>query len=686
MKMSNYPLLKILIPFVSGIITAYFCQFPYPMCRIWFAITLALWLVSCIFTPVKTYKWQWVKTLTLSAAYFFAGVGAMNFRFSSHLTPAQRRLMAESRDWLCRVEDFPVVRAKTVKLVARIQRAGTGEAVGAKVVLYVQRSPEADAIEYGDILLAHARLEEVAPPQNPDAFDNRLHLGRKGIHHSGFVHDGFWLPAGNRPRNPLKALAHRIQGRLAAAFATSGLSGEEYDIAKAILLGDDDTMEPELKASYAAAGVSHILCVSGMHVGVIFMILNFLLKPLGLFRRTRWLKSLTILLLIWLYAHITGLSPSVTRSATMFTFVTIGQGIRRNTNVFHSLLASLWVLLAVNPTLLFELGFQLSYIAVTGIVLLQPLLGAAYTCKTRAGSYFWELATVSVAAQIATAPISIHHFGRFPNYFLLTNMTVITLSFVVMMSGVGLWCVAWAPRLGGWAAWLLTHEIRLMNGIVTFVERLPGAVTENLFFSVPQVWLLYIIIIWVYVAVRHRSRRAAWAAYLALALLSGTFLSRKVELLRQEEVTVYQTPRSCAVAFCHQQRCVFFSDSITGADDGAFRHAAANHLRRQHAACTFVPIDTATYSCPFLCKRGPLVRFNRQTYYLLRRREKTWPVTEPLEVDVLLLQHNPVQPPEEVARAVRFKEVVADASNTPYCVRRWRDWCRQYRIPFRDAP
>lgn len=685
MKLSNYPLLKILLPFISGILLGYYGQFPYRMCRTWFFVSLAFGLFATLLTLFKTYKWQWVKNIVLTVAYLFAGVSAVNFRFSSHLTLETSRLMTENQNWMVRVADFPVPRARSVKLVAEILQTGKGEPVHDRVMLYLRRTPAAEALEYGDLLLVHTQLSEFEPPKNPDAFDNQRYMHRKGIYYTGYVSEEFWLPAGHHPQNPMKALAHRAQGRLSAIFATSGMSGREYEIVKAILLGDDDTMEPELKAAYAAAGVSHILCVSGMHVGVIFMILNFLLKPLDLFKGTRILKAILLLLAIWLYAHITGLSASVTRSATMFTFVTVGQLIQRNTNVFHSLLASLWILLTFNPLLLFELGFQLSYLAVTSIVLFQPLFSSVYTCRTRVGSYFWDLVTVSVAAQIGTFPISALYFGQFPNYFLLSNMSVITLSFVVMMTGVALLGFSFVPIISHGISVLLTWEIRIMNGIIECIEALPGSVTRNIDFSGWQVLVLYAVIVLLYLAIRKRKRMVGWVAYICFALFAGTFLLRKMDLANQRENVVYSVRKTSALSFCCGQQCLFFSDSIKSDTCVAYRYAVANHARRQHATSIFVPVDTLCYNCGFLCKRGPLLYFDGHTYYLLKRKEKVYPMQHPLLVDVLVLQYNPLQPPDEVVRTLCFKEVVADETNTPFYVQRWREWCTRNHIPFRNG-
>lgn len=684
MNFSKYPLLKVLFPYVLGVIIAYTCNFPAIFCNFCLCAAAVLWLISLLLLQVKQYSWRWVKFFVMFAAFVFAGMFTANFRLSPKLTLEQQEQIASERNFVVRVVDFPVLRAKSVKLQAELLQTTTDQPLRERVLLYLQKSPEAEAVRYGDVLLVSTQLTEFAPPANPDAFDNRQYMRRKGIFYSGYVPATGWQLLDRKVPHPLKELSRRTQQQLSRSFATAGMSGREYDIIRAILLGDDDTMEPELRAAYASAGVSHILCVSGMHVGVIFMILNFLFKPLDLFQSTRVLKSLLLLLTIWLYANITGLSPSVTRSAAMFTFVIVGGLIQRNTNVFHSLLASLFVLLAINPMLLFEVGFQLSYLAVFGIVLLQPVIAGVYQCKTKVGNYFWELMSVSIAAQISTFPISIYYFGQFPNYFLLSNLSVIALSFVVMITGLVLLVSSFVPVLAHVVSFLLTWEIRLMNGVVTFVETLPGAVTQNIDYSPLQVLLLYAFILLFYCAFYFKQRTLGWLACSVFALFSSTFALRKVELLRQNEVVVYNILKTSALGFCSQQQCVLFSDSIMSDTCKSFQYAIKNHARKLHAQWTFVPVDTFRYDAPGISKRENFIQYNNICYYLLKRNEKLYPVEPRPVVDKLLLQYNPTIPPEKVRAALDFKAVVADGTCTEFYKNRWRNFCENEGVPFEE--
>lgn len=687
MNLSKYPLLKILPPYISGIFLSYFGNFSDKIVPFSLVAIVVLWLLMLLMLRLKRYKWQWIKTATMALAFTFAGICTTTLQLSPRVPPRQRTATLESHEFIVRIVDFPVPRAHSDKVVVELLQTANGTPLNEKALLYVQRDTVGNAgtvapLHYGDVLTISTTLSEFAAPANPDAFDMRRYMQRRRIFLTGYVSNSGWQFADNVCPNMLKAFSHALQQRLAARYATAGMTGRELDIVRAILLGDDDTLEPELRTAYASAGVSHILCVSGMHVGIIFMILNFLFKPMDLFPKTRIAKAFLLMLSIWLYACITGLSPSVTRSATMFSFVTIGGVLRRNTNIFHSLMASLFILLAIKPLLLFEVGFQLSYLAVFGIVLIQPRIAGLLTCKTRVGNYFWELLSVSVAAQIATFPISAHYFGTFPNYFMLSNLTVIALSFAVMATGVGLLSLSFVPYISDGIAFLLTWEIRIMNGIVTFVEGLPGAVTRNIDLSGGQVLLLYVVIAMAYCAIYYRKHAYGWVALASLTLLAGTFALRRVAIERRVEMVAYNIRKVSALEFCYGGECLLFSDSIRNAGSPHYTYSIQNHARKLHARWTFVPVDTPRYDAPFLIKRGPFIQFGDKCFYLLKRKERVLPVEHRPHVDMLLLQHNPTMQPEEVALALDFATVMADETNTPFYKERWRAYCEARGIPF----
>lgn len=670
MNFSNYPLLKILIPYVMGLLWGYFIHFSGYFCQFFFFVAVVFWLISLLFRQRRNYFWRVAKTLLLWMVFVFAGLTAMTWRMKPTVTAEEERMMAENRTWLVEVVEVPEPRARSVRATVQVLGGARGSSFRERVLLYLV--PDTlHPVHYGDLLLVRTQLKAVEGPQNPDMFNYRQYLRKRGISLTGYVSAGGWQRLAHRTPNPLKAFSQRLQGSLTDIFRWSGMSGHEYEVIAAVLLGAGGTLDPELRQSYAAAGVSHILCVSGMHVGVIFMILNFLMKPMELSRQTRALKALLLILSIWLYACITGLSPSVIRAATMFSFVTIGGLVHRNTNIFHSLTASLFILLIINPLLLFEVGFQLSYLAVFGIVLFQPLIASLYHAKTKPGRYFLELLSVSIAAQLGTFPISIFYFGQFPNYFILSNLSVITLSSVVIISGIILLAISFVPFLVKGVALILTGEIRLMNGIISFVEHLPNSVTPNIDYHFLQVIFLYVTIFALYLLIVKKRKYWFWTMLSSFTLFSGTFAAKRIMLANSDEMVVYQIRNVSAIGVQCGKECVFFSDSIQDMQNPLFEYNIGNHFRKQHANYRFVNMDTYRFCGEYVFKSGRFLCFNEKKYLLLKKNEKIYPTAHPIEVDGIVLQYNPRQLPEEVARGVRYQYVIVDGTVTPFYRRRW---------------
>ena len=638
MFFNNYPILRLLIPFVLGIGVAYWspldCSLPLIL-----LLMFGCWIVSWGFRRKKTLISTLFSGIFMQILFIVAGFCLTCLHFRNQNADFNKEIFKNNPYFVAKIIEHPAQKAKSIKVIAKIEQTTEGHTIQQKAVLYFGKDRSRQPA-YGDVVLIHAKLKEIENSQNPYAFDYKKYMQRKGIFYTAYIPSSAWQKIGQFRGNPIKDKAYRIQQYFSKVFADAGMNGNEYSIITAILLGNDETMEAELKTSYASAGVSHILCVSGMHVGVIFMILNFLLQPLDYAKSSRLLKAVLLMLFIWVYACITGLSPSVTRAATMFSFVTIGGMLRRNTNIFHSLFASLFILLIINPLLIFETGFQLSYAAVFGIVIFQQKLLELWEPKRKIINYFWNLITVSVAAQLATFPLSIYTFGQFPNYFLLANLSVITLSFVVVVSGVCLLAVSFIPMVSNCIAWLLTHEIKLMNFIIQSIEIIPGAVTENISISWIQMLLIYLFINAFYLLFLQKKKIFYWiglASFLGMVLL---FDLDKYQTQHIENRTIYKLSKGMAVSFNYHGRAIIFSDSIRDKKHKDYAYCIKNHERKERIKSVIVPLDS-NFQNDFLLKEGDFVVFSGKTYHLARKKRRYYETSHKISVDeVLLLEDN----------------------------------------------
>ena len=622
MHFSHYPVLKILLPYIFGIILGYFL--PINNLNLLFCIFGIVFFCSIfiLFLRKKNYFLHNMIVILMYIAFIFAGYISISFHFYKNQDSINMEKITQKQIWMAEILEMPREREKSYKIVAKLHAFNdTTYWITQKVVLYFQKDSVIKQMFVGDKLVVYTQLSFIEPPKNPEQFDYAKFMKRKGVLLTGYVGKQNWEKQEGKSKKSIRRFSSFMQQFLSNKLLLSGMSGAEYSVAAAILLGNDETLEPELRASYAATGVSHILCVSGMHVGVIFMILGFLLKPLDKHLKTRYLKNVILLVAVWVYANITGLAPSVTRSAAMFTFVITGKFLQRKTNIFHSLFASLFILLVYNPLLLFEVGFQLSYLAVFGIVLFQNGINQWYKPRTKVGNYFWNLISVSIAAQITTSPIAILYFGQFPNYFLLTNLFVIPVSFVITILGVATLVLSFNSFISTGLGFVLNFGVKVMNEGVLFIEKLPGALTPNLSINMYQVILLYMLII----LICFFRKKIKLTILLSMIILNGFFLIQSINRVKNKnyiDVVNYEISKSIAFQFCYLGNGIIFSDFIHNEDDKRYQFSIKNHDIKMGISNSFIKLDE-DFENSFLCKKGNYIFFQNRIYYVEKNRLKS---------------------------------------------------------------
>ena len=365
---------------------------------------------------------------------------------------------------------------------------------------------------------------------------------------SVYLKSGKWLSTGVRRANPVYDFAYRFRQTMLEALQRCGVTDDEFGVGAAILLGYDESLPAQVRKNYVAAGSMHILCVSGMHVGIIYLLASFLLGFLGKGKRMTFIRRVILLFLIWFYALITGLSPSIMRSAMMISFMVFGELLHRKGFALNSIAASAFVLLLMDPNNLFAIGFQLSYAAVVGIVLLQkPIYNMVYV-KNKWLDKAWEVTAVSLAAQIATMPFTVYYFHQFTPYFWLSNLLMTPLSFVVILLGMLLLAFSWVPWLNvvlGKTVWLSLH---LMNGLVAGIERLPLSLVKGLYMSDFQfaLGLLLLLLLWLFVNLKRK--RMVMEMLVVAAIFAISLAYRTQMLSHQSQIVVYSLRNHTAIS------------------------------------------------------------------------------------------------------------------------------------------
>ena len=357
-------------------------------------------------------------------------------------------------------------REKTIRYEAEVES-------GSRVLLYLQKDSLIMPI-MGDVLMVQTKVRRGGKLGD---FDYGLYLRRQGIVGSCWANRRNWKVIGHEEDRSLVAIAKRCQYDLHEQYRKMGIEGKELGILSALTLGYREELDKDVQHSFSVSGAMHVLAVSGLHTGIVWGMVVWLLtlggwrKPLWEEKWKRWLLNLTAMGLIWVYAFVTGLSPSVMRSALMLSFWALSGLMEKQISRWNPLCAAAVIIMIVNPLALWSVSFQLSFAAVAGIMLMGQKMQSRIVLRGRVVRYVGGLLLVSLAAQIATMPLTMHYFGQTSNYFALTNLVVIPMAGVLLVLGFSTlamsWCVIgeWLGMVAKWCTWLLRKMVEWIEGL-----------------------------------------------------------------------------------------------------------------------------------------------------------------------------------------------------------------------------
>ncbi|MBR09046.1 MAG: hypothetical protein CMP48_15370 [Rickettsiales bacterium] len=371
--------------------------------------------------------------------------------------------------------------------------------VSGKLFLYVEKGEDNSTLNYGDVVTVSKGYFEIPEPKNPNEFDYRKYLERQNIYAHAFVESHEVKILDHLALNPVLSWAYTIRGTSQSIIDELIRSPRERAIVSALMLGIKDHLDNELKTAYSSAGAIHVLAVSGLHVGIVFILLNILFKPWKERRIGRYTFMVVATAVIWMYALITGFSPSVMRAATMFTVIILSEGFQKKANIYNSLGIAAFLLIILDPFVIYAVGFQLSFIAVFGILMIYPLIYHKVHFHNRIGNYVWSIVCVSVAAQISTFPLTLYYFNQFPTYFLVSNLVVIPAASIMLYVGlVVLILGAILPAVAEVIAFIYELFIWCVNEIVLSLQVLPYPIFDWIYFDQLDVIFIYLIMLGLY--------------------------------------------------------------------------------------------------------------------------------------------------------------------------------------------
>lgn len=519
--MQSNPFILLFCAFSTGVIISDVTSFPQTIILSCVAISLfvLVWQVYRRKPLVEFFVGEYLTTISilfLSLGYTFHSINKIDeqpFHVSTNYLEGDR-IVAE-------IEAIAPLKGKFRKseVVARqiIRHRDTLEIYG-KILCFIEDTKS--KLKPRDIIYTNAKLEQIANNNNPGEFDAVSYWKNKGIAQSAFISEGSYHRIG-KVEGPWTDVFDQWRTFFGAIIETY-VSGKEQGVAKALILGDRSGLDGEITRQFGNTGAMHVLAVSGLHVAILVQILQWILGQFpSLLSKNNAL--LTGLIIVWIYSFMTGLSASVVRSAWMFTFLSGSTLLQRNYQPFNSLAASALLILIWNPNFLFDIGFQLSYLAMIGIfVFYQPLSKWIYF-KNKWIRQAYEGTMVGIAAQIMTVPLTLYYFHQFPNYFILTNLGLMVFSFLVLAVGLALFAFAWWKLAAKYVGLLLTFSFAAMLWIIQTIDAIPGAVSSGFVLSKWMVLLLFGLIFSLYLALKQKKANLLYGV-LALGIFATSWI------------------------------------------------------------------------------------------------------------------------------------------------------------------
>lgn len=654
-----YPMVRIAIFFAAGILAGIY--FPW-IDHTWLA-TLAVGLLCFLGLLFRSDEHRFpalAGALALSTVFllgFLRLVGFNELNSETHFATITKPIVAYEAELLSVPEEKRNSWKVEVKMIA-VKTTPWQRAEG-KVLLYISKSNfNRSQWHYGDRILVKGSPQAVHGPANPGEFDFKRFLSFRDIGHQQVVESGDVRIVAPALHKGLMYYSYEAR-RWSIDKINQVVHGDnERAVATALILGVTEGIDNDLLNAYAASGAMHLLAVSGMHVGIIYAIILFLCKPLNRWRRSAWVIAGISVLVLWAFAYVTALSPSVLRAVTMFSFIAVARPFGKRTNLYNTMAASAFVLLLFNPYLILSVGFQLSYLAVLGIVYLQRPIYHLIDIHNRVLDWIWQLTTVSMAAQVATFPLSLLYFHQFPTYFLLSNLFVIPLSTVVLVGGIFLLAISAIMPLASVTGMMLEWMVKLLNGIVYLTESLPMSVVDAIVISPTQCWLLFGMLVSLILVVELKSARWFYTSF-GLGLVFS-FLQWKHfdEAVDDESFIVYSIPTHYAVELIDHGQSYFECDSLLAADEQKIRfHIQPNRLEHGvQSVVTGIPSKTILGVTFF--------NVHRKTIAWITDKKTTLP--SEFAVDYLIVSNNALNVKE--MESVKNVSLILDGTNAPYYV------------------
>lgn len=591
----------------------------------------------------------------------------------------------QDSDYLVATINEPLVeKNRSFKAEAVIDNIIHGDSVrytSGRIIIYFEKdSAHPLSLQYGDKILFNKKFQQIKNSGNPGAFDYRQYSAFHQLFHTVFLKKKDWALLNEKNAGPFRQFLFTAKQRVLNILRKNlQANDDQLAIAEALLIGYTQDLDKDLVQAYSNTGVVHIIAISGMHLGLIYILLVWLLNKIPLIKRSSIIKVILILSCLWIFSLITGGSPSILRAAVMFSCITIGRNLNRTASIYNSLAASAFILLCYNPYFLWDVGFQLSYLAVAGIVIFQKPVYRMLYIKNRVLDNTWKLTTVSFAAQLLTFPVCLFYFHQFPTLFLFTNILLVPFSSLVLFVEIFLMAIAWLPIAAAYVGKLTWWLVWMMNKTILWFNDLPYSVWDGVSIPVPAVFILYGVILTAGYWLLNKNKTAFKISLWMFLSFTALSVYTKWKTSSQQKIIVYNIPRHRSIDFINGNTYKFIGDtSVTG--NNMLQHF---HMKPARIA---LQLSREVDSIPILDSRGDVYFFKDKKILLIHTPIVFHPAAVKINVDYIIISNNPGLSIPQLATVFNCNQFIFDGSNSLWKIAKWKKECEQLHLRCYSVP
>jgi competence protein ComEC len=659
------PFVILIIPFLLGITIG----LNFLSVSLFIGLTGALLLLSLAFIVLNLnysrfglYKVRWIGGSLITVILFLVGwITVIRYNEINNPLHFSKKV---AQYLVVKINNEPIVKNGLIRFTANVEQLfinGNRTNTNGTLLIAIKDSM-ATQLYYGDELLIPAKYNAIDRPFNPAEFNYKKYLANQNIYYQAFLYPKQFTVLNTNSGNPVIAYSLRLRQRLVEKFKQNMHDTSAIAVASTLILGYKADLSNEVLQAYSKTGTIHVLSVSGAHVAIIYLILNLAFGFLGSYRFGKVFKAVLIISLIWYYSLLTGFSPAVCRAAVMISMVIIGKTYNRYINTLNILALSAFFLLLYDPLFITDVGFQLSYLAVAGLIVFQPLVYKWIKFKHKWANKLWQLCSVSIAAQVITFPLSAFYFHQFPVYFLISNLFIIIPAEVIMCTGIAYLLIPQLPVISASLGFVLEKSILIMNKVLAVIEYSPFASIGKIWLTTAEYLLAYLVIICLFYFLFDKKTWLLKVSLIVLFLLGLSISIKRINASRSDSITFLNLKKHQGLVFKTGEKAIILSD--INATDKNYQYAVQPYLDSCKIADTALYNLKQNINTAYLKKNNNLIQFQNKKIMIYNKGTQNKQLPQKLKIDYLYITGNPHTNITEINKNYNYATLVIDGSNT----------------------